>query len=218
MTTTTSALEAAELIQTAYERPADLPAARHLSIQGAEGHVLRDGTLVIPGTNQRSDWLNYNFQVHVQPQMRIEWLTMVPRAQLKYWHMGFMRHAENLLRHLPRPPTRIVGHSLGGAAAQILGCHFGVPTITFGAPRVYNRKARRRNEAHIICYCRDDDRVGRVPTRVTGFRQLGHLAEIRPRRRNLGEDHRIDKYIEVLNDPVCMEGIALDWPLLPARA
>lgn len=208
-----SVIRAADLIRTAYTAPQTLPRVLELHISGADAYLLSDATLVIPGTNQRTDWIRYNLQVHVQPGMRTPWLTMVPRAQLRFYHIGFMQFAENLLRHLQhRRIDFIVGHSLGGAAAQILGCHLNVPAIAFGAPRTYNRPRRRPGEQHVICYCRADDHVGRVPTRVTGFRQLGALNSIQPRRVNPGEDHGIDHYIELLQDRQAMAGLETEWP------
>jgi pimeloyl-ACP methyl ester carboxylesterase len=208
-----SVIDAANLIRTAYAAPHTLPSVLELHISGADAYLLRDGTLVIPGTNQRTDWIRYNFQVHVQPGMRTPWLTMVPREQLKFYHLGFMRFAENLLKHLHhRRIDFIVGHSLGGAAAQILGCHLNVPAIAFGAPRTYTRRQRRHGESHVVCYCRADDNVGRVPTRFTGFRQLGAFHLLQPSRLNPGEDHRIDHYIEVLQDRRVMAGLETEWP------
>ena len=51
------------------------------------------------------------------------------------WHKGFAGHAETIANKLGAlRPTYIVGHSLGAAAAQILGCVYGVPAIGFTSP------------------------------------------------------------------------------------
>jgi len=60
-------------------------------------------------------------------------------------HSGFSDHADMVVaglceRHIdPARLHGVVGHSLGGAAAQVIGARFGLPTLTFGSPRVWSR-------------------------------------------------------------------------------
>lgn len=55
-------------------------------------------------------------------------------------HAGFVRHAQcvaEVMRERMEEVDCIVGHSLGGAAAQIIGLSHRKNTVTFGSPRVW---------------------------------------------------------------------------------
>lgn len=93
-------------------------------------------------------------------------------------HAGFINHANKLedalrrdgiaMRHL----VGIYGHSLGGAAAELLGMKYQVPVMTWGAPNVWCRFPRSFNRwrgySHIRIWDRSDPVVS-IPPKTFGW-------------------------------------------------
>ncbi len=190
-----STLEAAELLAQAYAGTLDFAAAN--SEPFVEAFVTRDGDLVIPGTNEREDWKRFNLAV-VSKGARIPGLQLIPTAQAGAWHFGFLRHADSVYRFARHfKPRFIVGHSLGGAAAQIIGHRMQIPTVTFGSPRVYRGRLPRINgEGWVLNLCRSDDPVTGVPP--TGFRHIGSVRCFRTGFPVSPRNHGVAEYTRLL--------------------
>lgn len=205
--------EAAELIDLVYSGRLRFAAAN--SEPGAQAYLTPERDLVIPGTNEQSDWSQYNLRVHGKPGQRIPGLKLVPLSDIRAWHFGFLAHADSIYRFaFHHRPRFIVGHSLGGAAAQIIGYRLQVPTITFGAPRVYRGgRQRRRGEGWVLNLCRSDDPVVGVPP-FTIFRHIGST-----RRLNTGSpvswrNHPIVEYARLLAEEAGEQFARIEkaWP------
>ena len=192
-----STLDAAALVSAAYSATLRFAAANGEA--GVQAYVTHDGDLVIPGTNECEDWRRFNLQVHAQRSARIPGLKIVPQSDLGSWHIGFLRHADSVFRFaLPHRPRFVVGHSLGGAAAQIIGWRLRIPTVTFGAPRVYKGGARRRpGEGWVLNICRSDDPATGVPL-LSGFRHLGSTRNLRTGRPVSTVNHPVAEYARLL--------------------
>lgn len=182
--------------------------------RGAQAFVTRDGDLVIPGTNEHGDWTRFNIDVLGIADGPIPGLALVPVSQIGVWHNGFLRHADSVYRfarhHRPR---FIVGHSLGGAAAQIIGHRMRIPTITFGAPRVYRGRTRPlAGEGWVLNLCRSDDPVTGVPE-IIGFRHLGTVRRLDTGGPVLARNHPMAKYLSLIGeDAQRFAQVEREWP------
>lgn len=192
-----STAEAAALIDAAYSGRLDHILANHEP--GAQAFITPDRDLVIPGSNEIMDWSGFNIRVHNLLNGRIPNLQLVPQTQTRAWHFGFLKHADSIYRfarhHRPR---FIVGHSLGGAAAQIIGHRMGIPTVTFGAPRTH--KGRRKKivgEGWVLNLCRADDPVTGLPV-TSGFRHIGTVRTFKTGRAVWPGNHPIAKYASLI--------------------
>jgi hypothetical protein len=205
--------EAAALIEGAYSRTLRFVAANAEPL--AQAFVTREGDLVIPGTNEIDDWHRFNLQVHAQQAARIPGLKLVPLADVGSWHFGFLRHADSVYRFARvHNPRFIVGHSLGGAAAQIIGHRLKIPTITFGAPRVYKgRFPRLAGEGWVLNLCRSDDPVTGIPT-LAGFRHLGTVRRLNTGRPLSARSHPIAQYASLLAAAAAEQfaSVEREWP------
>ncbi|MEM6617922.1 MAG: hypothetical protein AAF631_01305 [Pseudomonadota bacterium] len=187
-----NALEAAALIEAGYDGDLGSAARVKPAQDGAEAFLMQDGTLVIPGTNQLRDWRRYNLRVYS--------LRAVRSTGSYRFHSGFLIHANRVLHWVKtKPVKRITGHSLGAASGQILAAILDVPAINFAAPKVALGTAAYRGEARIININRRDDRVAHVPR--LAFRHLGHVAWMVDPKRNIGGDHEIGEYVDLLQLP-----------------
>ncbi|MCP5071801.1 MAG: hypothetical protein GY947_00715 [Rhodobacteraceae bacterium] len=184
-------MKAAELLETAYEDDfgSDAQSKPH-SQDGAQAYLLGDGSLVIPGTNEPTDWTKYNLNVFSMRQYR--------KSNGIRFHSGFLTHAQSILDWVRDKDVKcITGHSLGAASGQILGPILNVPTICFASPKVsLKRFVRYRNEDKVLNFNRKDDRV----TKVGGwfFRHLGRTEVLDPQGPHIGGDHKVKFYRELL--------------------
>ena len=208
-----STAEAAELVAAAYSGRLRYSAAN--SEPGVQAFITPERDLVIPGTNECEDWRQFNLQVHASVNARIPGLMLVPVADIASWHFGFLRHADSVFRFARQhQPRFIVGHSLGGAAAQLIGYRMRLPTVTFGSPRVYKgRLPRLPGEGWVLNLCRSDDPITGVPT-LWGFRHLGTV-----RRYNTGQpissrNHPVADYLRLIDtdDEGRFARIEREWP------
>ena len=192
-----STSEAAALIQAAYSGHLRFTAAN--TEQHIQAFITPERDLVIPGTNECEDWRRFNLQVHAPRNARIPGLKLLPQSHVGSWHFGFLRHADSVYRFARRhQPRFIVGHSLGGAAAQIIGHRLHIPTITFGSPRVYKgRLPRVAGEGWVLNLCRSDDPVTGVPA-LSGFRHLGTVRSLKTGRQVSSRNHPIAEYARLL--------------------
>lgn len=170
----------------------------HLDERGAQALMLAHGVLVIPGSNELSDWFR-NFDVyHILEKV----FNARGRAKSRtgaVFHEGFYNHAR-LIKGFARQHQAqfVIGHSLGAAAAQIIGAELGIPAVGFASPRVKLGRRKLKHEGLILNICRSDDLVTRVPPSETGFRRLGETYRMIPPENNKGMDHSMDHYIDAL--------------------
>lgn len=170
-----------------------------------------DGVLIITGSNSLYDYSAYNLRplrtlARFRHMPEIERLT-ADGLPLEAYHRGFLLHAARVLNFLGREKPRfIVGHSLGAAAAQILGTALDVPTIAFASPQVVKRRFLKpyafRQPDHpqwnVFNIAWKQDLVARG-YRLTGLRCLGHRKMLDLESWNIGIDHFVDDYLRLLD-------------------
>lgn len=177
--------DAAKLIQKSYDKKHGAALRASFDVGGAQADLLKDGTLVIPGTNELSDWRDFNMDTGAGDSGR-------------KWHRGFLRHAQLVYTFAKGAGAkRVVGHSLGAASAQIVAPSLGLPAICFASPRPLRSKARFKGEHRVLNICRHDDTVCHLPFPFLGFRQVGKVHWVSA---NLEDDghHRIKDYVSHL--------------------
>lgn len=178
--------DAADLIQKTYDNKLGALERSRISLNGAQASMLTDGTLVIPGSNEHSDWINFNFNVGAGDSKR-------------KWHAGFLRHAQTIYPFAKGAGAkRVLGHSLGAASAQIVAASLEIPAICFASPRPLRGKTRFKGEHRIINICRFDDAICYLPMAFLGFRQVGRVHWISPREPQSEGSHRLKDYLRAL--------------------
>ena len=178
---------AAELIDKAYNSLGEgLIFPYSLNVMGVQAYLTEDKVLVIPGTNEKSDWFKFNFKVG--------------RGSTRTWHKGFLAHAQTVYGFAKSlEPRLIVGHSLGAASAQIVGYSLQVPTIAFASPKplVKGLEIPHNKWTMIQNICREDDLVCALPP---NFQHVGFVNWLAPKKHHWGEDHRIDNYVDAMKE------------------
>ncbi|SLN51770.1 alpha/beta hydrolase family protein [Pseudooctadecabacter jejudonensis] len=203
-------MDAAELARLSYKGSTRLPPVLTTIDEGhVEAYLLRDRTLVIPGSGELRDYTRSNL---VASAAKLKWPGIGTAAAAALWHKGFARHAMVIANALDGvKPKFIVGHSLGAAAAQILGCIWGVPAIGFASPMPLRTQGWLANEHKILNVVRNDDFVCRVPPKSLGFRRVGNTQVMMPRGINIGEDHSMKQYIKLLKVELRDKTIMKHW-------
>ncbi|ETW11967.1 hypothetical protein ATO8_14912 [Roseivivax marinus] len=204
--------DAALLIRDAYAR--DLGDRLHttIDVRGVQAHYLHDGTLIIPGTNEFSDWFDFNLQIGAVA-LEGHGFETVPGDSGAIYHGGFLEHAQIVYTFAKGlRPKFVVGHSLGAASAQIVGASLAVPTIAFASPRTTKTRTKLRGEGWVVNVNRVDDTVAHVPPPFLGFRHMGSLYWMAPDEPEVGEDHRIDNYIPLLKLKRIRDRLPAAWP------
>lgn len=206
-------LEAASLARASYMGAAALPPLRSaLDKGGVQAWLLRDDTLVIPGTNHWTDWIRFNFNTMLVAGQQIGWTEVGTCIGNAKWHRGFAVHAREVHDWLGGyRPKFIIGHSLGAASAQILGCHFGVPTIGFASPQPRYGARALHNEGWVLNVVYNDDPVGRFPLAANGYRRIGSV-EMLARRALSGLQHSMDRYIPLMTQEIGAGTLTAAWP------
>ena len=212
MTETLTLDEAADLIRDAYADALGDRVDTSIDIRGVQAHYLKDGTLIIPGTNEFSDWFDFNLQFGAESP-ETHGFEVMPGDSGSLYHGGFLEHAQVVYTFAKGlRPKFVVGHSLGAASAQIVGASLGTPTVAFASPRTTKTATRLRGEGWVINVNRTDDTVAHVPPPFLGFRHMGSLYWMSPEEPNVGEDHRIDNYKDLLKLKRHRERIPQAWP------
>ena len=179
--------------------------------KGGQALVTVDNVLLIPGTNERSDWIK-NFNVINIFGKKFNARDTAKSTTGATFHAGFWHHASQLHRFARDNDVKfIIGHSLGAAAAQILGVVMDVPAVGFASPRVKRGEHKVRHENRILNICRADDLVTRVPPSEAGFRRLGTTVRLIPPEINDGIDHAMKHYIKALDFEAFDEGLPKAW-------
>lgn len=205
-------MDAAKLMGRIYDEKArKKEKIRHsIDTEGVQAYYLADGTLVIPGTNESLDWVDFNLEAfNVIGAGQSMFTTKMGDSGNYEWHAGFLEHAFRVYTFASiLQPRLIIGHSLGAASAQIVGSSMGVPTLAFASPRPLRQRRRRRGETkqqpkgagYVLNLLRSDDLVCDVPPRWLGFTHVGQVVRMNPWGIHLGEDHRINHYMDAMKD------------------
>lgn len=165
----------------------------------AQAVVTKNDILLIPGTNQLSDWFT-NFDVFDIIGKKFRAKDAAKSKTGAMFHAGFWEHAMNLHGFAKENKVKfIIGHSLGAATAQILGVALNVPAVGFASPRVKKGKRKLKYENQILNICRADDLVTRVPPSEAGFRRLGKTVRLVPPSVEKGLDHSMNDYLKALS-------------------
>jgi hypothetical protein len=182
-------LSAIDHIQAMY----DGEIAPQLNQDGVQASVVDDGVLIIPGTNEISDWTRYNFKFAAQ-------------GATVRWHRGFLRHAQAVYREFqPKAPKMVIGHSLGAASAQVVAYSLGIPAICFASPKPHCSWRKLRGQDKILNICRMDDAVTKQPP-FPWYQHVGQVDWLNPKSK-FGEDHRLEHYSQALIE----RGLNADW-------
>ncbi|MEM8554030.1 MAG: hypothetical protein AAGF71_04285 [Pseudomonadota bacterium] len=198
-------MAAAKRMERVYENPDHEKVVERIENRGVQAYFYEDKTLVIPGTNEKLDWIDFNLEafnfIGKDPQI---FATKMGDSGAFEWHAGFLEHAHtvftfaNILK-----PKMIIGHSLGAASAQIVGSSMRVPTLAFASPRTLRAKrsaARPSGSNFVLNMLRTDDLVCDVPPRWLGFTHVGQVVRMNPKGIHWGEDHQMEHYIEAMTD------------------
>ncbi|SMX39051.1 lipase family protein [Octadecabacter ascidiaceicola] len=204
-------MDAAELVANSYRGKSHLPPVRTTVREGhVEAYLLSNNTLVIPGTNDTEDWTKSNLVIGKQ---KVSWKLKGKAGGNAIWHRGFAGHAATISNKLGSArPTFIVGHSLGAAAAQILGCIYGVPAIGFASPMPRQGSRKLSSEHLVLNVVRNDDPVGRLPPKGLGYRRVGNTEVMHPVKKEKGLRHAMEHYIDLMKIERRAGKIVKSWP------
>ena len=154
--------------------------------------------------------------LHVPPFLAIrgsddltDWWSNLHVKRIAGLHSGFLRASYSLQAEIHdriKPDTIFVGHSRGGAIAQILAEHYDRPAITFGAPKVGNCTA------NVTAYVNSGDAVPLLPLSYRRHSDILYLREGKVIRNpstalmlfdivtRRGVQHTMDSYLESLEE------------------
>lgn len=179
--------------------------------------------LVITGSDSWQDYMFYNLRPW-RPLPRMPEIDQLTSSDLpkRAFHKGFLLLAARVKHFLgDHKPDYIVGHSLGAAAAQILGTGLGVPTVCLASPQVVKRKFLKpsalRSPGHaqwnVFNLAWDKDFVTRG-YRLTGLRCLGHRVVVGTDDPNPGIDHFVQDYKHLIIEAEAYQTAKLPsaWP------
>lgn len=208
-----SLLDAAQMVSETYAGTNTAKIDNTIDVAGVQATFLKDGTLVIPGTNEFSDWFDFNLNFGGARPTDGHGFEVVSGDSGALWHAGFLEHAQMVYTFAKAlRPKFIVGHSLGAASAQIVGMSLRIPTVAFASPQTCRTRPRLPNEGWVINVCRIDDAVCHVPPKFLGFRTIGSRYWLRPDELDDGEDHKIHNYAELLRLKRVKDRVPTDWP------
>jgi hypothetical protein len=202
-------LDAANLVDKSYHNLDQLPIKHRYNKNGVQAYVLTDRTLVIPGTNDGLlDWDKNMGTAAVQ--LKFSDFPTAPALENSWWHQGFLEFAKEIYDFaLPLGIARIVGHSLGGAGAQVLGPVLRKPVISFGSPTPKWGSAALSGEHRTLNLALKLDKVPRLLW-FTRFRQTGHRHTLALAPRAF-PNHKMKYYIEALSTGGTNVSIPRTW-------
>jgi len=92
---------------------------------GVQAHMTTRHELIISGTNHWRDMFRYNLHVYeIMSNSSNSYAAVMGINSRHKWHAGFLKYAYRVfsfVRKLSYKPVTVVRHSLGAAAAQIIG-------------------------------------------------------------------------------------------------
>ena len=142
-----SLLDAADMVAETYAGTNKSDIETSIDVAGVQAVYLKNGTLVIPGTNEFADWFDFNLKFGNTSTVEGHGLEVVPGDSGALWHAGFLEHAQMVYMFAKGVrPKFIVGHSLGAASAQIVGMSLRVPTVAFASPNTCRTRDRMQND------------------------------------------------------------------------
>jgi hypothetical protein len=185
----------------------------YIEDEDAEAYLLNNGLLLIPGSNTAWDYLRYNFRLlNVGGNTYKVKNGATGEMYGRVWHQGFLAHAMVIHKKFnSKPPTFIIGHSLGAAAAQVLSMVWGVPAICFAAPRLYAGGMAINNSQKCLCVWRGDDPVGSLPGRR--FRHAGKSLRLGESKTFGLLNHHMRHYDAAVTDPNHKSVVPAVWPI-----
>ncbi|WP_138468279.1 hypothetical protein [Poseidonocella sp. HB161398] len=165
----------------------------------AQAALTTGGTLLITGSDSIGDYANFNLRPgrRLAETGRISLLTgALPVTQ---FHGGFLLHALKVMAFLGnRRPKFVAGHSLGAAAAQIIGTALQVPAIGFASPQVIrDDQPRVPGEGWVMNVVWKQDFVTEG-YKLARMRNLGSVQELDSARSHFGIDHVVKDYVALL--------------------
>ncbi|MFQ6553749.1 hypothetical protein AAD018_015535 [Aestuariibius insulae] len=179
-----------------------------------QAYLTDDNVLLIPGSNSVADYLKYNLRMMrlFHRQLRVQIPGTAPGASGAIWHQGFLAHAKSIYDKFDgQQPDFIIGHSLGGASAQILSMSWNIPAVAFAAPRPLRSAVPVPNEGKCLTVCDSRDWVTDLPP--GRFRHL-HQAQ----RLNLSGGYAFQhpmKHYKMLIDPgIRARALPMVWPII----
>ena len=187
---------AAELIALDYEDGPLLARGYRMDFWGVQATILvEDGKhlLICRGTDEKDDWRSYN----------LRWFPMPDAGDTQRWHRGILKYSRAILHWLQGievagqiKPEVVIGHSLGGAAAQIIAYDRRIPGVTFGSPRpVWGPRDDRVRSTPVVNWVLDYDPVTKAPPRFLGYGRVGQTQPLD------GVGHGIKRYLDALPRP-----------------
>lgn len=205
-------MEAAELARQSYFGPDSLPPLKAKNTDTAQAYLTMDDVLVIPGTNEFADWTKYNLQAFNAKGSQVGWAGANPAIGAAIWHFGFARHALEVVIFLgARQPKFIIGHSLGAGSAQILACHYQVPTVCFASPRPRFGTDTLPGEGWAINLVNNEDIIGAILAAEAGFRRVGSVRGLSPTATG-GLHHAMADYKPALAARLATGSLDPVWP------
>ena len=160
-----------------------------------EGPSLRAGgvvvrlvgeVLLIRGTDEPRDWGVYN--------LRFFPLSWPMEGNTRVWHRGFLHYAETVYGFATgllaggKKIKIITGHSLGGAAAQIVGSSLKIKTITFGSPKPLWSSKQPTGSEYVINFCGIGDPVCYRPK--WGYQRVGSTVWMKNKQHSMVAYHK----------------------------
>jgi hypothetical protein len=183
----------------------------HLDKKGAQAMMLDHDVLLIPGSNELTDWIR-NVNVYNILGKKYKAKAEAKSKTGAILHSGFNRHATLIGAFAKENHAKfVIGHSLGAATAQILGSWMGIPAVGCASPRVKLGPRKVKNEHKILNICRLDDFVTHVPPSEIGFRRLGKTVQLISPTDNPGLDHSMPNYIAALEFDTLADKLPRTW-------
>ena len=139
------------------------------------------------------------------------------------WHRGFTKGffqvIPNLISYLSGSlkPVTFVGHSLGGAFAQLAAARLDkivdvASVVTFGSPRVANKLAadtfnNNFSKRPVVHFKNLGDEIPHLPPLLLGYHETGRSVVLAPTKKHLTSVVAVSKLSNIVLDRVLKKGI-----------
>ncbi|GAB5448721.1 alpha/beta hydrolase family protein [Gymnodinialimonas sp.] len=184
-----------------------------INTQGVQAYIMSDHSLLIPGTNAKNDWWSFNLQFGTVLGSQIGWAELESSVGTAKWYRGFAKHARILYLALNGwKPKRIIGHSLGGASAQILGAFYGVPTLSLAAPRPRKGSAKLKKEGWVLNITYEKDLIQAAPPYEFGYRYVGSSRIMKAVAGSSKALHSPTDYYPIVQRDIASGRLPAQWP------
>lgn len=209
---------AAKLAEASYQATSHPSVKPHIKISldkmDVQAHLLKNGVLLIPGSNSLMDYARYNLRILNLggTRYRMSDEGTEKGASGTTWHQGFLAHAKVIFDWLEdrgEKPKFIIGHSLGAAATQILSKSWHAPGIGFAAPRPRRFAGRIKNDDLCLCINRNDDSVCDLPL---SFHHMGKVVRCRHLSFPFAMKHAMEHYRKAVAQQQAKGMLDKSWP------